>query len=92
MYTVEFDHDEVSITILDDSGVHGDLKVKAYDDFVYITQDDPENDIEYILEINPVTTSGVYPDEPATVGLPTSPSWNIFCKTVLDGLVKTGFI
>lgn len=53
MYTVEFDHDEVCITVMDDTGMHGDLKVKAYDDFVYITQDDPENDIEYILEINP---------------------------------------
>ena len=53
MYTVEFDHDEICITVMDDSGVHGDLKVQAYDDFVYIIQDDPENDMEYVLEINP---------------------------------------
>ena len=48
--------------------------------------------INVILEISELPTSGVYPDEPATVGSPTSPSWNIFCKTVLDGLVKTGLI
>lgn len=53
MYTVEFDMDEVAITILDDTGNHGDLKVLAYDDLVYICQEDEESDIPNILEINP---------------------------------------
>jgi hypothetical protein len=53
MYTVEFDHDEICITVMDDTGVHGDLKVYAFDDLVYIAQDDPELDTQHILEINP---------------------------------------
>lgn len=53
MYTVEIDHDEICITVLDDTGQHGDLKVYAYDDLVYITQDDPELECEHILEISP---------------------------------------
>jgi hypothetical protein len=53
MFTVEFDHDEVCITIMDDTGVHGDLKIHSFDDIVYITQDDPEMDVDHILEINP---------------------------------------
>ena len=53
MFTVEFDHDEVCITVMDDTGVHGDLKVYAFDDIVYIAQDDLELDTQHILEINP---------------------------------------
>jgi hypothetical protein len=53
MFSVEFDHDEVCITVMDDTGVHGDLKIHAFDDIVYITQDDPELDCEHVLEINP---------------------------------------
>jgi hypothetical protein len=53
MYTVEFDHDEICITVMDDTGVHGDIKVRAYDDIVYITQDDEELDVEFVLEMNP---------------------------------------
>lgn len=53
MYSVEFDWDEVCITVMDDTGVHGDLKIYAFDDLVYITQDDPELDVQHILEINP---------------------------------------
>ena len=53
MYSVEFDWDEVCITVMDDTGVHGDLKIYAFDDLVYITQDDPELDMQHILEINP---------------------------------------
>ena len=53
MYTVEFDHDEVCITVMDDTGVHGDLKINAFDDIVYITQYDLELDFEYVIEINP---------------------------------------
>ena len=53
MYTVEFDHDEICITVMDDTGEFGDLKVYSYDDIVYITQDDPELDCQHILELNP---------------------------------------
>ena len=53
MFSVEFDHDEVCITIMDDTGVHGDLKVHAFDDLVYIRQWDPEQEVDQVLEINP---------------------------------------
>jgi hypothetical protein len=53
MYTVEFDHDEICITVMDDTGVHGDIKVRSYDDTVYITQDDEDLDVEFVLEMNP---------------------------------------
>ena len=53
MFSVEFDHDEICITVMDDTGYHGDLKVHAFDDIVYLTQDDPELDCEHTLEINP---------------------------------------
>jgi len=53
MFSVEFDHDEVCITVMDDTGVHGDLKVHAFDDLVYIRQWDPETEKDHILEINP---------------------------------------
>lgn len=53
MYSVEFDHDEICITIVDDANEHGDLKVYAFDDLVYITQEDPDLDTQTILEINP---------------------------------------
>lgn len=53
MFSVEFDWDEVCITVMDDTGVHGDLKIHSFDDIVYITQDDPELDTVQLLEINP---------------------------------------
>jgi len=52
MYTVEFDHDEICITIMDDTGEHGDLKIHAFEDLVYITQWDPQTETHDILEIN----------------------------------------
>jgi len=53
MFTVEFDHDEVCITIIDELENHGDLKIHAFDDIVYISQWDPDTEIQHILEINP---------------------------------------
>jgi len=53
MYSVEFDHDEVCITIMDDHGIHGDLIVNSFDDLVYIRQYDPETDTDFIIEISP---------------------------------------
>ena len=53
MFSVEFDWDEVCITVMDDTGQHGDLKVRSFDDIVYITQDDPEFAAIHRLEINP---------------------------------------
>ena len=53
MYTVEFDHDEICITVMDDFGTHGDLIVNSFDDLVYIRQYDPETDTDFIIEISP---------------------------------------
>lgn len=53
MFSVEFDWDEVCITVMDDTGHHGDLKIHSFDDIVYITQWDPETETQDILEINP---------------------------------------
>lgn len=53
MFSVEFDWDEVCITVMDDTGYHGDLKVHAFDDLVYITQWDPDTESHSILEVNP---------------------------------------
>jgi len=38
MFTVEMDHDEIEITILDDCGNNEDVKVHLFDDIVYIRQ------------------------------------------------------
>jgi hypothetical protein len=53
LYTVEFDHDELCITIMDDTGEYGDLKIHSFDDVVFLCQDDPELDTQQILEVNP---------------------------------------
>tara|TARA_R100000951_G_C2608103_1_gene170308 strand:- start:405 stop:638 length:234 start_codon:yes stop_codon:yes gene_type:complete len=38
MFTVEMDHDEIEITVLDDRDGFEDVKVFSYDDIVYIRQ------------------------------------------------------
>lgn len=38
MFTVEMDHDEIEITVLDDRDRFEDVKVFSYDDIVYIRQ------------------------------------------------------
>jgi len=53
MYTVEMDHDEICITVLDDVGFNDDLRIIIYDDIVFITQHDPENDQDSIIQISP---------------------------------------
>jgi len=44
MYTVEFDHDDIEITVIDDSDYYEDLKIDAFDDIVYIRQWNEEKD------------------------------------------------
>ena len=53
MYTVEFDHDKVAITIIDDSGKHSDLQVNSHDNIVYIKQYNPNTDSEVWISISP---------------------------------------
>lgn len=53
MYTVEMDHDEIEITVLDDAGFNDDLRIIIYDDIVFIAQHDPENNHDNIIQISP---------------------------------------
>ena len=53
MFSVEFDHDEICITVMDDSGNHSDLIVNSFDDLVYIRQFDEETNTDNIIEISP---------------------------------------
>lgn len=48
MFTVEMDHDEIEITILDDAGNNEDVKVHLFDDVVYIRQVFDNNKVEAI--------------------------------------------
>ncbi len=48
MFTVEMDHDEIEITILDDAGYNEDVKIHLFDDIVYIRQVLNDNKIEAI--------------------------------------------
>lgn len=38
MFTVEFDHDNIEIIVIDDTDGYEDLKIDAFDDIVYIRQ------------------------------------------------------
>lgn len=53
MFSVEYDHDEITITIVDDTGFHGDLKIYAFDDVVYLSQWDPDTDSDSLIMISP---------------------------------------
>ena len=53
MYTVEFDQDDIEITILDDSNNYEDLKIDAFTDIVYIRQWNEELDKFNIIAISP---------------------------------------
>jgi hypothetical protein len=53
MFTVEFDHDDIEITILDDGANHEDLKIHAFDDIVYLVQHDEELDARNIITLSP---------------------------------------
>lgn len=44
MFTIEFDHDDVEIVVVDDTGFYEDLKVDAFDDIVYIRQWNEEDE------------------------------------------------
>lgn len=53
MYTVEFDFDDVEITVIDDTGFHEDLKIDAFEDIVYISQWDENTDKATVIAISP---------------------------------------
>lgn len=53
MFTVEFDHDDIEITIMDDAGNHEDLKIDAFDDIVYIRQWSEEDNRFKTIAVSP---------------------------------------
>ena len=53
MFTVEFDHDNIEITVVDDGGFHEDLKIDAFDDIVYIRQWDDETEKFKTIAVGP---------------------------------------
>jgi len=52
MYTVEFDHDEITITIVDDTANHEDVIINSFDDIVYIRQWDEELNMMQAIEMS----------------------------------------
>jgi len=53
MFTVEFDHDDVEITVVDDTGHYEDLKIDAFDDIVYIRQWNEETERFSTIAVSP---------------------------------------
>lgn len=53
MFTVEFDHDNVEIVVLDDNGFHQDIRIDSFDDIVYIRQWNEEKNHFTTIAISP---------------------------------------
>ena len=53
MFTVEMDHDETVVTILDDVGVRGDVSFFFYEDMIYIRQFDEKKQKYDIILMSP---------------------------------------
>lgn len=53
MFTVEFEDDEICITVIDDSGNHADLVINSFTDIVYLRQYDEETGVEQCIDISP---------------------------------------
>lgn len=53
MFTVEFDWDEVAVTILDETGKQEDIGVYIYDDLVYIRQWVEEEQRHHVIQLTP---------------------------------------
>lgn len=51
MFTTEIDHDEIKITLLDDTAFHEDVKFLIYDDCIIIQQWDEsiDNFVEVVM-------------------------------------------
>lgn len=53
MFTTEMDHDEISITVLDDGGSYEDVNYLIYDDMIYIRQWDEEHRHHNVISMSP---------------------------------------
>lgn len=53
MFTVEMDHDETTVTVLDNEGNWDDVELFLYDDVVYIRQFDEELNVMQMIAMSP---------------------------------------
>jgi len=53
MYTVEMDLDEITITLLDDSGNYTDVIINSFDDIVYIRQFEENSKTPQAIAMSP---------------------------------------
>lgn len=53
MFTVEMDHDETTVTVLDNEGNWDDVELFLYDDVVYIRQFDEELNAMQMIAMSP---------------------------------------
>lgn len=53
MFTIEMDHDETTVTVLDNHGNWDDVELILYDDVVYIRQYDSELDDMQMIAMGP---------------------------------------
>ena len=60
MYSVEIDHDEVKITIVDEEGFYDDVEFLIYDDVVIFRQFDEEIDEYFTIMLSPRMFDHVY--------------------------------
>lgn len=53
MFTVEMDHDETTITILDNEGNWDDVELIMYDDVIYFRQYDEQEGFMQMIAMSP---------------------------------------
>ena len=53
MYSVEMDHDEITITVMDDHGNYSDLIINSFDDIVYIRQFEDDKPTPQSIALSP---------------------------------------
>ena len=53
MFTIEMDHDETAVTVLDNEGNWDDVELFLYDDVVYIRQFDEELNVMQMIAMSP---------------------------------------
>lgn len=53
MYTVEMDHDDIEIYVIDENAHHEDLVINAFDDIVFLRQWDEDKQCFDIISLSP---------------------------------------
>jgi hypothetical protein len=53
MYTVEMDHDEIEIYVIDERNNHEELVINAYDDIVFLRQWDEDKKCHDVITLSP---------------------------------------